>query len=163
MKSRYIISFVNDFFDVNCFLKSLLNLLQYCLLFMFWFFGCEAHGILAPWSGMELAPPILEGKVQNTGPPGKSSRIDRILIRYILGSYFPQFQPLSNFRCWISQQHHFSIMMTFTLFGMNNCGSQEPLMDEEPRTCRFPLGLCHLTSHLSFGTFFLLDIHFLIY
>ena len=27
------------------FLKHLLNLLQYCFCFMFWFFGCEARGI----------------------------------------------------------------------------------------------------------------------
>ena len=30
------------------FLKSLLNLLQYCFCFMFWFFGHEARGLLAP-------------------------------------------------------------------------------------------------------------------
>ena len=33
------------------FLKSLLNLLQYCFCFMFWFFGHEACGILAPNQG----------------------------------------------------------------------------------------------------------------
>ena len=45
------------------FLKSLLNLLQYCFCFMFWFFGQEACGILAPWPGIEPLPPALEGKV----------------------------------------------------------------------------------------------------
>ena len=54
------------------FLKSLLNLLQYCFCFMFWFFGHEACGILAPWTGIEPAPPALEGEVLTTGPPGKS-------------------------------------------------------------------------------------------
>ncbi|XP_060140769.1 RNA-binding protein 38 isoform X2 [Globicephala melas] len=38
----------------------------------FWFFGCEACGILVPRPGIEPAPPALEGKVPTTGPPGKS-------------------------------------------------------------------------------------------
>ena len=54
------------------FLKSLLNLLQYCFCFMFRFFGREERGILAPWPGIEPAPPALEGEVLTTGPPGKS-------------------------------------------------------------------------------------------
>ena len=47
-------------------LKSLLSLLQYFFCFMFWFFGPQACGILAP------RPPALEGKVLTTGLPGKS-------------------------------------------------------------------------------------------
>ena len=43
------------FFLRGPFLKSLLNLLQYHFCFMFWFFGCEMHGILAPQPGTELA------------------------------------------------------------------------------------------------------------
>ena len=39
---------------------------------MFWFFGCKACGILAPWPGIEPAPPALEGGVLTAGPPGKS-------------------------------------------------------------------------------------------
>ena len=39
---------------------------------MFWFFGPEAGGILAPQPGIEPTPPALEGKVLTTGPPGKS-------------------------------------------------------------------------------------------
>ena len=39
---------------------------------MFWCFGHEACGILAPWPGMEPAPPVLEGEVWTTGLPGKS-------------------------------------------------------------------------------------------
>ena len=58
--------------DVDHFLKSLLNMLQYCFCFMFWFFGPEACGILAPQPGIELVPPALEGEVLTTGPPGKS-------------------------------------------------------------------------------------------
>ena len=60
------------FFDVDHFFKSSLNLLQYFFCFMFWFFGHEACGILAPEPGIEPAPPALEGKVPTTGPPGKS-------------------------------------------------------------------------------------------
>ena len=47
------------------FLKSLLNLLQYCFCFMFWFLGHKAYGFLAPRTGIEPAPPALEGKVLN--------------------------------------------------------------------------------------------------
>ena len=39
---------------------------------MFWFFGLGACEILAPWPGIELVPPALEGKVLTTGLPGKS-------------------------------------------------------------------------------------------
>ena len=38
---------------------------------MFWFFGHEACGILAPRPGIEPAPPALEGEVLTTGLPGK--------------------------------------------------------------------------------------------
>ena len=40
--------------------------------FTFWFFGCEAHGILVPHPGIKPAPPALEGKVLTTGLPRKS-------------------------------------------------------------------------------------------
>ena len=51
-----------------------MNLLQYIFCFMFWFFGREACGILAPRPRIEPAPPALEGEVCTTGPPGKSQR-----------------------------------------------------------------------------------------
>ena len=54
------------------FLKSLLNFSQYYFCFMFWFFGHETYGVLAPWPLMESAPPALEGEVLTTGLPGKS-------------------------------------------------------------------------------------------
>ena len=60
------------FFWCGPFLKSLLNLLQYCLCFAFFFFGHKACGILAPWSGIEPTPPTLEGEILTTVPPGKS-------------------------------------------------------------------------------------------
>ena len=64
--------FFLSFFWCGPFLKSLLNLLQYCFCFMFWFFGRWACGILAPWPGIEPAPSALESEVLTTGPPGKS-------------------------------------------------------------------------------------------
>ena len=42
------------------------------LCFMFWFFGPEGCGILAPKPGIEPSLPTLEGKVSTTGPKGKS-------------------------------------------------------------------------------------------
>ena len=39
---------------------------------MFWVFGPEARGILAPQPGIEPAPPALEGEVLTTGPPETS-------------------------------------------------------------------------------------------
>ena len=50
------------------FLKSLLNLLQYCFCLMFWSFGPEAGRVLAPKPGIKPIPPALE---------------DRILITYL--------------------------------------------------------------------------------
>ena len=64
--------FLEIFFLCGPFLKSLLNLLQYCFCFMFCFFGREADGILAPRPGIEPAPLALEGEVLTAGPPGKS-------------------------------------------------------------------------------------------
>ena len=49
-----------------------MNLLQHCCCSVFVFFGHEACGILASQSGIEPAPPALEGEVLTTGLPGKS-------------------------------------------------------------------------------------------
>ena len=62
--------FLKRYFLCEPFLKSLLNLLQYC--FCFWFFGQEAYGVLAPGPEIKPNPPALEGEVLITGPPGKS-------------------------------------------------------------------------------------------
>jgi len=66
--------FVFLFFLMWIILKSLLNLLQYCFCFMFLFlfFGLEACGLLTSLPGIEPAPPMLDGGVLTTGPPGKS-------------------------------------------------------------------------------------------
>ena len=42
------------------------------LLFMFWFWGCEDCGILAPIPEIELTHPILQGQVLTTELPEKS-------------------------------------------------------------------------------------------
>ena len=55
------------FFWCGPFLKSLLNLLQFCLCFLAWVFCLEACGTLA--SGSEAA---LEGEILTTGLPGRS-------------------------------------------------------------------------------------------
>ena len=47
------------------FLKSLLNLLQCCFCFVFWFFGHKVCEFLAPWPEIEPVPPAVEGKVLN--------------------------------------------------------------------------------------------------
>ena len=49
------------FFWCGPFLKSLLNLLQYCFCFMFWFFGHKAQGTLPPQPGIKSAFLALEG------------------------------------------------------------------------------------------------------
>ena len=61
-----------NFFGCGPFLKSLLNLLQYCFCCMFLYFGSKACGILAPRPGSEPAPLALESKALTSGPPGKS-------------------------------------------------------------------------------------------
>ena len=63
--------FLRFFFWCGPFLKSLLNLLQYCFCFMFRFSGHKSCGILAPQPGIEPTPPALEREVLTTGPPGK--------------------------------------------------------------------------------------------
>ena len=80
-------------YNIACFLKNL----------RFWFFGCEAHGILAPQPGIEPTPSALEGEVLNTGPPGKSHERSPLLkeisspswgrvhdtVNRLLQTYFP--------------------------------------------------------------------------
>ena len=53
--------------------KSLLNLLQYCLFYVcFFFFFFAMRHILAARPGIELVPLALEGEILTTEPPGKS-------------------------------------------------------------------------------------------
>ena len=61
----------------DIFFKVFIEFVKILLLFyVFWFFGCEACGILAPWPRIKPTPPALEGKVSTTGPPGKSPKYD---------------------------------------------------------------------------------------
>ena len=69
------------------FLNSLLNL----LCFLFWLFGHEACGILAPSPGFEPALLAMEGEVLITEPPGKSViKKKKILMKYMDNLYFIQ-------------------------------------------------------------------------
>ena len=70
--SVYILSFSYIYFWCGPYLKFLLNLLQYCFWFTFWFFGLEVCGMLALQSEVKPEPPALEGQVLTPGPPGKS-------------------------------------------------------------------------------------------
>ena len=60
------------FFNTVFVFKSLLNLLPYCFCFMFWIFGHETRGILAPGPGIEPTSPALEGTAPTTGLPRMS-------------------------------------------------------------------------------------------
>ena len=60
------------FFNTVFAFKSLLNLLPYCFCFMFWIFGHETRGILAPVPGIEPTPLALEGTAPTTGLPRMS-------------------------------------------------------------------------------------------
>ena len=53
-------------------LKSLLSLLEYCLFYVFCFFGHEACAILARQPGIKPTTPPPESELLTTGPPGKS-------------------------------------------------------------------------------------------
>ena len=52
---------LNYYSGFVCFLKSLLNFLQHCFCFMFWFCGHESCGILALKPGVEPTLLALEG------------------------------------------------------------------------------------------------------
>ena len=62
-KKFWNFNILKNIFLYGPFLKSLLNLLQYCSCFffffplMFWPTGCKAYGIFAPWPGIKPAPP----------------------------------------------------------------------------------------------------------
>ena len=62
------------FFWSGPFLKSLLNLLQYCFCFMFSFFDHETCGI-KDWTCTPCTCNELEGKVPSTGSPGLCHKI----------------------------------------------------------------------------------------
>ena len=49
--------------------KVFIEFVTIWLLFCFWFFDHEAHGMLAPGPSVEPVPPALESKVLTTGLP----------------------------------------------------------------------------------------------
>ena len=59
------------FFFMQTIYEVFIDLLQYCLGFMVWFFNHEVCGVLAPLPSIKPAPPALEGEVLSTGLPGK--------------------------------------------------------------------------------------------
>ena len=63
----YLFTFKNNGLVHNFILKLLLNLLQHCFCFLF-FFGHEACGILASRPGIKPTPLALEGEVLTPGP-----------------------------------------------------------------------------------------------
>ena len=65
---------------------KILNLLQYCFFFMFWFFDHAACRVLAPWPGIEPMFHVLEGEVQTTRPLQKSQEI--LLFFFFFYFYF---------------------------------------------------------------------------
>ena len=90
--------FLDIFFKMwAIFIKSLLNLLQYCL-YVFW---DSRLGILASRLGTELAPSALEGKVLTPGPPGKSS------------FFFPWFLYSDIYSVWWSLRFSYSANILF--------------------------------------------------
>ena len=94
--SFFFFSFI-DYFLCRSFLNSVLNLLQHCFCFMFWFFGPKACGMLASPPGMEPAPSVLEGKVLTTRPPGKSSQpFSCVLLQHPHLSTYTQFSLISS-------------------------------------------------------------------
>ena len=95
-------SFLFFSFKRETFLKSVLDLLQYCFCSMFWFLGCETCGILAPQPGTDPAPHALEIDVLTSGPSGKSPQIFFRLVSVfhlnsslsqLLGSAHPEALP----------------------------------------------------------------------
>ena len=94
------------FLGCGSFLKSLLNFLQYCFYFMFWFFW--------PWGMQDLSSltrdwthtPFIEGEVLTNRPLGKS--LAHILISQTEYFQLPPFQvplPHWNGSAWYSTVH----------------------------------------------------------
>ena len=55
------------------FFKNLKKVFTEFVTILLLFFGCKTGGVLlVPWPGIKPTPPVLEGDVLTTGPPGKS-------------------------------------------------------------------------------------------
>ena len=113
--------FFEDFFWCGPFWKSLLNLLQHCFCFMFWFFGHEQHEILAPQPGLKRAPPVLEGEVLTTGPPEKPLSLSFLCPRC---PHFPVSLSRASTCSWLNS------LLTLPVW---NCGSFPSWHPLEPK------------------------------
>ena len=101
-------TFFKDFFDV----ESLLNLLQYCFCFMFWFLGLTACGILAPWPGIKAAPSVLEGESEPRDRQGCP-------LIMLLMSYKNLIVCFDNFCCTLLTFQHTQLSM-YTIMLLTN-------------------------------------------
>ena len=63
------------------FLKSLLNLLQDWFWFILWFFGCQACGILVPWSRIQFTPVQWKVKSQALDHQGSLMNADVLNVK----------------------------------------------------------------------------------
>ena len=76
---------------------SLLNLLQYCFYFVFWFYGHEECGILAPWPGIE---PELKDEIFTPGPPEMSQEASWLLRTNVIRRKLAPFGSMKRSLIW---------------------------------------------------------------
>ena len=76
--------FFKNFFLMRTIFKVFIEVftILILLLFMSWFFGREACGILARRSRIESLSPVLEGKVLTSGPPEKSPEMEVLISHF---------------------------------------------------------------------------------
>ena len=85
---------------------------------MFWFFGREARGILAPWLGIEPTPPALESEVLTTGLPQMWLVMFQVLQIYLFLRFS---QYAKRFKLgWTKLQNRLSFMVSATDNAMIN-------------------------------------------
>ena len=110
------------------FLKSLLNLLQYCSCLCFGFLALRFVGSLLPGQ-IEPTPPAFKGEILTTGPPRKS------LARYSWKTFwviYPFPSSLGNYLCYITKNLesilelplllHLSVSLLLVLHYFSFCG-----------------------------------------
>ena len=100
--------FLRIFFLMWTIFKVFIEFVTILLLFMFWFFGHKACGILAPWRGIDPASPTLEGKVITTGQPRESLIIVVFCISY--------FMPLNTLQKCLLEELIFNVHNFMTVY-----------------------------------------------
>ena len=89
MKLDKVFPFFKIFFWGGLVFKVFIEFVTILLLFYVLVFGCEACGILAPWSGIKPVPPALEGEVLTTGLLGlPSPTLKKTCIYFFLFGMF---------------------------------------------------------------------------